>query len=214
MKMTKMKMLKTTLKMKTTNMMQPTRTQLSSISIQHVRQEEDDEDEDKDEAEAEAEDDTTKTIAVNAKHNQSTCQISDVNNTKMTPPIDTITMILIETNEIAKQIIASLNMTLRTYEEMNNTMTRISSILRRRRLTLSLPRPHDTSMTDKNNPPFLQQEEVTPVPTMATQLQLQPKQTDDATTAMIAANARRHNQLRPKPIHWMFPPPRTHNRRL
>ena len=139
----------------------------------------------------------------------------------------TISMILIEANEILKKVLASLTRTFRAYEEMNTKMMKKSFILHQRRLAwklrippprthdpLSLPRTHDTSMTDKNNPPFLRQEEVTPVPTMATQLQLQPKQTDDATTATIAANARRHNQLRPKPIHWMFPPPRTHNKRF
>ena len=137
-----------------------------------------------------------KTIAANARrHNQSTCQI------------------LIDINEIMKKILASWQRTLQKFEERNNIMMRI--ILRRRRLTTMIkPRLLDTSKTDKNNPPFLRQEEVTPVPTMATQLQLQPKRTDDTMTATIAANARRHNQLRPKPIHWMFPPPRTHNRRL
>jgi hypothetical protein len=134
-------------------------------------------------------------------------------------------------NEILKKIIADLAEDLaeaiQAFKEINNSMTRMTSILRRRRLTLKQihfpppkthdplpqPRPHATSTTNKN-PPFLRREAVTPVPTMATQLQLQPKQTDDETTATIAANARRHNQLRPKPIHWMFPPLRTHNRRL
>jgi hypothetical protein len=69
-------------------------------------------------------------------------------------------------------------------------------------------RRHNQS-THHLNSPFLRQEELTPVPTMATPLQLRPKQTNDATMATIAANARRHNQSRSNPLHWMFPPPRT-----
>ena len=78
-------------------------------------------------------------IALQARrHNQSTCQM------------------LSEINETLKKILASWVRMLRMLEERNNTMERITSILRRRRMTtMTKPRPHDTAKTDKNNPPFL-----------------------------------------------------------